>query len=162
MSKPGSDQPVADPGKEDDPPPLYDPDPGNPTDSGHHRWILHPDPIEWLRAERPAIFDEMQAERPDILQDRPNLRATRTQPPDWSEPFEIHTHVTNLAITVVLGQQIGGRKQVVRYASRNLTNTERREGVFEWECLAAIWATEVFQEYVRDRVTSISTDFKAL
>ena len=53
-----------------------------------------------------------------------------------------------------------GRRRPVYYASRSLTETEKRYTVIEKEALAATWACEKFREYVMGLSFTLETDHK--
>ena len=65
-------------------------------------------------------------------------------------------------IGAVLPQLQDGMWRVVSYASRNLTDVERRYSQTEKERLALVWACERFQLYVFDREFELETDHKPL
>ena len=58
--------------------------------------------------------------------------------------------------------QDDGRRRPVCYASRSLTETEKRYAVTEKEALAATWACEKFREYVMGLSFTLKTDHKPL
>ena len=63
---------------------------------------------------------------------------------------------------VLLQIQDDGRRRPVCYASRSLTDTEKRYAVIEKEALAATWACEKFREYVMGLSFTLETDHKPL
>ena len=65
-------------------------------------------------------------------------------------------------IGAVLTQLQDGMWRVISYASRNLTDVERRYSQTEKEGLALIWAFERFQLYVFGREFELETDHKPL
>ena len=65
-------------------------------------------------------------------------------------------------IGAVLTQLQDGMWRVVSYASRNLTDVERRYSQTEKEGLALVWACERFQLYVFGREFELETDHKPL
>ena len=65
-------------------------------------------------------------------------------------------------IGAVLTQLQDGMWRVISYASRNLTDVERRYSQTEKEGLALIWACERFQLYVFGREFELETDHKPL
>ena len=62
----------------------------------------------------------------------------------------------------VLLQLHGGEWRAVSYASRNLTEVERRYAQTEKEALALVWACERFNLYVYGREFELETDHKPL
>lgn len=54
---------------------------------------------------------------------------------DWSKPFHVHTNAFNIAIGVMLAQNINGKHdQLVAYASRLLNQDERNYSIMEKGC----------------------------
>ena len=48
------------------------------------------------------------------------------------------------------------------YASRGLTEIEKRYQIYEQECLAVVWAAELFRKYIQNKKTVVMTDCAAL
>ena len=65
-------------------------------------------------------------------------------------------------IGAVLTQFQDGAWRVISYASRNLTDDERRYSQMEKEALALVWACERFNLYVYGRDFELETDHKPL
>jgi exonuclease III len=82
--------------------------------------------------------------------------------PDWNVPFEIHCDASQEGVAAILCQNIEGRERVVMYASRALTESERKYMSYEQECLAVVWAVELFRQYIQTRKTLVRTDCDAL
>ena len=80
--------------------------------------------------------------------------------PEWDCPFEIHCDASHQAIAAILSQRVKGMERVVMYASRALTVIEKKYQIYEKECLAVVWAVEVFRKYIRNR-TATSTSSTA-
>jgi hypothetical protein len=66
------------------------------------------------------------------------------------------------ALGALLLQVINKEERVVMYALRTLNVTEKKYQVYELECLAVVWAVEVFKKYIRNSRTIIRTDCSAL
>ena len=62
----------------------------------------------------------------------------------------------------ILIQKRDGKEQVVSYASRTLTDVERRYSQTEKEGLAVVWSCEHFQKYLIGKTFTLATDHKAL
>ena len=82
--------------------------------------------------------------------------------PDWDKPFEIHCDASKQAIAAILNQHIDDKERVVMYASRTLNPNEKKYHTYEQECLALVWAVELFRQYIQNRRTVIRTVFSAL
>ena len=67
-----------------------------------------------------------------------------------------------VGLGAVLTQQQGGTWRVVSYASRSLTDVERRYSQTEKEALALVWACERFGMYVSGLSFELETDHKPL
>jgi len=82
--------------------------------------------------------------------------------PDWTQPFEIHCDASKQAIAGILSQQVEGKERVIMYASRTLNPNEKKYQTYEQECLALVWAVELFRQYIRNYKTVVRTDCSAL
>ena len=63
---------------------------------------------------------------------------------------------------VLLQSKVKGDWRPVSYASRSLSNTERRYSQTEKEALALVWATERFHMYLYGKEFELETDHKPL
>lgn len=76
------------------------------------------------------------------------------------------TKISEDASAYVLGavllQQHGDAWKPVAFASRSMTDTERRYSQIEKEALALVWACEKFQDYVLGKHIDLETDHKPL
>ena len=63
---------------------------------------------------------------------------------------------------VLQQQQSDGKYKAIAYASRSMSETERRYAQIEKEALAVTWASERFQHYLIGRDFTIETDHKPL
>ena len=69
--------------------------------------------------------------------------------PDWSRPFHVHTDASNIAVGVMLAQNINGKNdQLVAYASRLVNQAERNYSTTEREALTMINAVKKFRHYL--------------
>lgn len=82
--------------------------------------------------------------------------------PDWNEPFEIHCDASKQGVGAVLTQRIEGNERVIMFASKALNDIERKYQTYEQECLAVVWATELFRKYIGNKKTLVYTDCSAL
>ena len=84
--------------------------------------------------------------------------------PDFEKEFILYTDASGYALGAVLSQ-IGkdGKEQVVYYASKTLTDTERKYSTTELECYAVVWAVEKFHYYLDNgKQFKVVTDHYAL
>ena len=78
-------------------------------------------------------------------------------------PTIVAADASCVGIGAVLMQiQENGKRRPVAYASRSLTDTERRYATIEKEALAATWACEKFSDYVTGLDFLLETDHKPL
>ena len=82
-----------------------------------------------------------------------NLKAALTTPPilaqpDFSKEFAVRTDASGFAIGAVLTQMGMNGPMVIQYASRTLNPLEQKYSATERECLAIIWAVELFRSYL--------------
>ena len=83
--------------------------------------------------------------------------------PDWSTPFSVHTDWCKNGIGATLTQKVDGTERVVCYASRSLKEHESKYSAHEGECLAVIWATQLwYSMYLYGRKFTVVTDNEAL
>lgn len=93
----------------------------------------------------------------DILTNKPLL-----QYPDFSQPFNVTTDASNIAIGAILSQGEVGKDLPISYASRTLNKAEINYNTTEKELLSIIWATKQFRQYIYGRKFNIITDHKPL
>ena len=67
-----------------------------------------------------------------------------------------------MGLGAALAQEQGGTWRAVSYASRSLTDMERRYSQTEKEALALVWACEQFNMYLPGRSFELEMDYKLL
>ena len=78
---------------------------------------------------------------------------------DFSLPFELHTDASGIGLGAVLYQTQEGKKRVIAYASRTLSQSESRYPAHKLEFLALKWAlTDQFYEYLYGNFFEVFTD----
>lgn len=82
--------------------------------------------------------------------------------PDFSLPFNVQTDASDTGIGAVLYQTVDNKEQVIAYASRSLTNSERKFSATERECLAVLWTIEKWRPYLEGYHFTIHTDCSSL
>ncbi|KAH9751080.1 hypothetical protein KPL71_014142 [Citrus sinensis] len=90
------------------------------------------------------------------------LEPLRTDPPDWSLPFEIMCDASNYAIGAVLGQRVGRAAHVIYYASRTLDSAQCNYSTTEKELLVIVFALEKFRSYLLGTKVIVFSDHAAL
>jgi transposase InsO family protein len=84
--------------------------------------------------------------------------------PDFTKPFAIHTDASNVGLGAALTQW-DDKMQAARpvaFASRTLSETERRYSTIERECLALVWAMHKFHPYVHGTRVTVHCDHNPL
>ncbi|XP_042145272.1 uncharacterized protein LOC120848911 [Ixodes scapularis] len=81
---------------------------------------------------------------------------------DPTLPIVVATDASQYGLGAVLQQQYGSQLRPVAFASRSLTDAERRYSTGEKEALACLWACEKWHVYLWGRSFVIRTDHQAL
>ena len=117
--------------------------------------------VQWTQACQTA-FEQLK----DALTSDAVLRM-----PDVSKPFVLTTDWSKLAIGAVLSQfqpedpnnpASPQQEYVISYASRALSAAEANYVPTEGECLALVWATRKFRQYLHGQQFTVQTDHAAL
>jgi len=82
--------------------------------------------------------------------------------PDFNLPFILRTDASDYGISGVLSQLINDEEQIIMFASKSLTDTQRAYSTPEKECLAILWALEKYREYVEGHDFTLYTDNSSL
>ena len=77
-------------------------------------------------------------------------------------PTKIAADASAYGLGLVLLQQQSGTWKPVAFASRSMTDTEKRYSQIEKEALALVWACEKFSDYVIGKAILLETDHKLL
>ena len=81
----------------------------------------------------------------------------------WRITIQTRAYASNTGLGAVLVQvQDDGQRRPVCYASRSLSDTEKRYAVIEKEALATTWPNERFSDYVLGIPFTLETDHKPL
>jgi hypothetical protein len=96
-----------------------------------------------------------------------NLKTALTQPPTLRVPnsdkkFILQCDSSDQAIAAVLNQEEDGHLAPIGYASRTLTEAERRYSIYEREAMAVVFGCEKFRTFVEHEPFTIHTDNQAV
>ena len=82
--------------------------------------------------------------------------------PDFSKSLVVQTDASFSGLGAALTQNIEGEEKVITFASRALTDTEKKYSVTEKELLAVLWAIQKFRPYIEGFHFIVITDHFAL
>lgn len=114
-----------------------------------------------LKKGRKVVLDEKYVESFQKSKEQ-LINSPILQFPDMTKPFILTTDASDVAIGAVLSQGSIGSDRPIAYASRTLTDTEKRYSTIERELLAVIWAVKHFRPYLYGHKFDIYTDHKPL
>lgn len=82
--------------------------------------------------------------------------------PDFTHPFIIATDASGDGIGGVLKQKIAGKERPIAYASRALSEAEKKYPITEQEALAVVFCLQQFRSFVYGQRFQVITDHAAL
>ncbi|XP_063587863.1 uncharacterized protein LOC134765248 [Penaeus indicus] len=82
--------------------------------------------------------------------------------PNFEKIFYVRTDASDTGLGAILLQKSEGILMPVAYASRALTDREKRYAVIERECLSIVWAINKFKYYLYGREFVLQTDQQPL
>ena len=95
------------------------------------------------------------------------LKAAVPNPPvlataDFSKRFVLQTDALSVAVAAFLLQQLPEGRKPVAYASRTLTDPERKYNTYELEAISVLFAVEKYRMYLEHLEFDLETDNLAL
>jgi hypothetical protein len=104
---------------------------------------------------------------PDQQKAFDDLKLAITNPPvlrmaDFSQRFILQSDASSRAVAAVLLQQFEGESQPIAFASRTLTQQERKYSAYELECLAVLFGLDKFRAYLEHVEFDLEMDNQAL
>lgn len=82
--------------------------------------------------------------------------------PDFTQPFILQVDASDFGLGAALSQRIDKNEIIVAFASRLLSESEKKFTVTEKECLAMVWAIRKFRPYLEGSKFTTITDHQAL
>ena len=70
--------------------------------------------------------------------------------PDHGRQFILQTDVSDVGVGAVLLQEFDGKKFPVAYASKKLSESEKRYLAIEKECLTIVWSIKRFRQFLQN------------
>ncbi|XP_043475954.1 uncharacterized protein LOC122507359 [Leptopilina heterotoma] len=122
--------------------------------------IAHP-LNQLLKKDTPFIWSDKQQLAFDTLKQH-LCEEPLLQRPDFSQPFVLTTDASGYAIGGILSQGKIGKDKPIAYASRSLSDTEKKYDTYEKEALAIIFCVSHFRPYLYGRKFTLVTDHKPL
>ena len=111
-----------------------------------------PNQVVWSDAQEKA-YNTLKAE----IASSPILRL-----PDNTKPFTLRTDASDKGLGAVLLQEHDGKLLPVSYASKKLTEREKKYSTIERECLAVVWAVRKFLIFLYGVEFTLQTDHQPL
>ena len=114
------------------------------------------------RKQTPFVWGTEQQGAFDVLKDSLANAETLAYSDSNAEETKLITDASPVGLGAVLTQVQGGCERVVAYASRSLTDVERRYSQTEKEALGLVWGCERFLMYLYGVEFTLLTDHKPL
>ena len=82
--------------------------------------------------------------------------------PNFEKSFHVRTDASETGLGSILMQEYDGELFPICYASKKLTEQERRYSTMERECLAIVWSLKKFEKYLYGKLFILETDHNTL
>lgn len=82
--------------------------------------------------------------------------------PNFNIPFILQTDVSSVGIGAVLTQNTNDVEHIIAFASRTLSDPEKKYSVTEQECLAVVCAIKKVRPYLEGYKFTVVTDHSSL
>ncbi|GAB1865875.1 Reverse ribonuclease integrase [Camponotus japonicus] len=103
--------------------------------------------------EQKAAFDSIKS----CITSPPTLSC-----PNFELPFVLQTDASSVDLGAVLTQESEGVEHVIAFASRALSEAEKKYSTTEQECLAVVWSIKKFRPYLEGYTFKVITDHSSL
>lgn len=114
-----------------------------------------------LKKHSKEVWGEAQTNAFNILKEKLTSAPILTCP-DFSKTFLLQVDASNEGLGAALSQQSDNQESVIAFASRLLSDSEKKFSTTEKECLALVWATRKFRPYLEGYRFTAITDHQAL
>jgi RNase H-like domain found in reverse transcriptase len=82
--------------------------------------------------------------------------------PDYDQPMELHPDACGYGLGCAFVQKVNGIERPLGFASRLLSKSECHYSITEKECLALVWATKKFRNFIWGNRVHVYIDLQAL
>ena len=111
-----------------------------------------PNRVRWETAQEKAYVTLKS-----LLMKKPILHL-----PDPTKTFILRTDASDLGVGAILLQEFGGKLFPISFASKKLSDRERKFSTIEKECLAIVWGVTKFRLYLDGPEFILQTDHQPL
>jgi hypothetical protein len=117
--------------------------------------------FELTKKDVPFVWNQDYQQAFDALK-RALVEAPILVPPDLKKPFCLDVDWSTKGVGAILSQREGRFEKVVAYASKGLTEVQRKFHPMEGKCYALIWGIMHFRQYLHRTHFILRTNHKPL